>query len=52
MMDSSIELYAGKTEKVIYCVEEEAWKKMKGIRVCNEISIQVRIKVPQFYTGL
>lgn len=46
-----IELYAGKTEKVIYCVEE-GWKKMKAIRVCNKISIHVRIEVPQFYTGL
>lgn len=46
------ELCTGTTGKIIYSVEEESWKKMKGIRECSEINIQARIQVPQFYTGL
>lgn len=39
-------------EKNIYTVEEESWKKMKRIRECNEINIQAKIQVPQFYTAI
>lgn len=46
------ELHVGTTGKIIYSVEEESWKKMTGIRECNEINIQARIQVSQFYTGL